>query len=77
MLERYGFYLWFNVILDLTTFAEIDIDELEKSATVEEDIKISSTNRKKDVENSKDELKEDGEELKEDGEELKEDAEDF
>tara|TARA_B110001450_G_scaffold110695_1_gene104493 strand:- start:884 stop:1729 length:846 start_codon:yes stop_codon:yes gene_type:complete len=75
-----GFIYDLTLFLGLTTFAvtEIDIDELEKSATLEEDIKTSSTNTKKDGENSKDELKEDGEELNEDGEELNEELnEDF
>mgnify|MGYP006418386425 CR=1 FL=1 len=54
--------------LTFISITEIDVDELEESLTVEEDVETSAKNRKKDVDEANKEAEEDTKELKEDSE---------
>lgn len=79
-----GFSKYFAIICwsergfvnDIVTFfglsfifvTDIDVDELEKSASFEEDVETSAKNKKEDVDEANKEAEEDAEELKDDAE---------
>ena len=54
--------------LKIVEITEMDVDELEKSVSFEEDVDASAENRKKDVDKANKEAGEDAEELKDDAE---------
>lgn len=54
--------------LTFVSITEVDVDELEESASFEEDVETSAKNTKKDIDEANKEAEEDAEELKDDAE---------